>query len=156
MKPFNPGAMWYCPLSRAHYKRLFLQICTDLHVPCFLWQLTPHIDSTFFTWPTMSYKTVKGKMPLFTAQPSPKSCVTLSRWSSESFLFKLSNVRRKCWSLHINNQYKKKWSFDVLLSVSSSVKTVTRRWSNLWRGFWPSGRTGVFIQGRSSQSSGAV
>lgn len=82
----------------AHFKWLFLQKCTDLHVLYFLWQLTPHIDSTFFTWPTMSYRTVKGKMPLFTAQPSPKSCVTLSRWSSESFPFKPSNVQWKCWS----------------------------------------------------------
>lgn len=82
----------------AHFKWLFLQKCTDLHVLYFLWQLTPHIDSTFFTWPTMSYRTVKGKMPLFTAQPSPKSCVTLSHWSSESFLLKPSNVQWKCWS----------------------------------------------------------
>lgn len=147
----------------AHFKWLFLQKCTDLHVLYFLWQLTPHIDSTFFTWPTMSYRTVKGKMPLFTAQPSPKSCVTLSRWSSESFLLKPSNVQWKCWSrsmfhncLYMYITRKKDLSFEVLFSASSSVKTVTRRWSNLWRGFCPSGRTGVFIQGRSSQSSGAV
>lgn len=46
----------------------------------------PRTGSTFFTWPTTSYRTVKGKMPLFTAQRSLKFCVMLSCWSSESLV----------------------------------------------------------------------
>lgn len=60
---------------------------TNLHYHfCFLSQLMPRTGSTFFTWPTTSYRTVKGKMPLFTAQRSLKFCVMLSCWSSESFV----------------------------------------------------------------------
>lgn len=91
----------------------------------------PRTGWTFSTWPTTSYRTVKGKMPLFTAQRSLKFCVMLSCWSSESFVFYTKEYPRqwKCLELFIFlfvswlsllKYNKKRFCFWRISSISSS------------------------------------
>lgn len=83
--------------------------------------------STFFTWPTTSYRTVKGKMPLFTARRSLKFCVMLSCWSSESFVLHqgISTAEKMFRAVYVSclsllKYSNKRFCFWRISSISSS------------------------------------